>query len=470
MKKHILALLTALSLSGPALAVTNASYPSPTLNNVTVVGAGTFGGKSVSDPTLMGFITANETMTVCASGCQYTDPLVAFNAAIGTARFNPNTLITLQIGDGTYTVTNQFYTECACGHFLNIIGDTANPAAVVLNFTNIAGDNFGGFVATAGGNIGLIDGMTLNGVGAIASETATDTYWVPQSYGGGISASAGAYIGLGPHMFINHFYYSVVADNSAIVNAWQGGVTATDAGDVNFMARGNGTIICNNCHAIRAVDTTPAQVAAGGALGENYDSERGGSMYIDGSTGSSSHNSCVWALTNGKAWAHAVTCSGGLGGNGNGYGAITGGSIEATGATITGYAYGAYAAAGGVLDLSAVHISNSSLDGILSSPGGYINLSGTSVAGTTSGDQVVADSGQISGYNLTVTNTASGKFSLHSLHGGNMTVSNSCATVAGCPGSMIASDPAGSSSYTPSGGTATAIPGASYAASSLYLN
>jgi hypothetical protein len=62
--------------------------------------------------------------------------------------------------------------------------------------------------------IGYTDGMTINGVGARSAETSTDTSWNNQSYGAGIAATNGAYVGLGPHFAVNRFYYGVMADNN----------------------------------------------------------------------------------------------------------------------------------------------------------------------------------------------------------------------------------------------------------------
>ena len=129
----------------------------------------------------------------------------------------------------------------------------SDNSKVVINFTGIKGTNGGGFVADAGGIIGMIDGVTLNGVGAQSAHTDTSTSWYDQSYGAGIAASNGGVIHLGTHVTVNHFYYSVVADDGGVIDARGGGVTGTDAGDVNFMARGNGVIVCVPCTADRAV-------------------------------------------------------------------------------------------------------------------------------------------------------------------------------------------------------------------------
>lgn len=384
-----------------------------------------------------GVIFAPVTWTVCASGCNYTDPVTAGYAAVAVKRLN-NAIITIQIADGTYTEPNQFYTQCACGAFVQFIGDTANPAAVVLNFTGGAGTNLGGFVASDGGQIGLVDGLTINQVGAQTVENSFGTYWVPQSYGAGVAAAGGgSFVGLGSHLFIHSFYYGVVADDGGMVRALQGGVTATDAGDVDFMARGNGVIVCNGCVANRAADNTPG----GAVLGACFDAERGGALYVDGSTCSNHLVGGIVGLTGGHIWGHQLTVGASLTGTGNGANIWEYASAELGGSTFSG-------ANVNCLDIT-----------------GYADIgpSGTHTTTCTgaSGDGIVSDGGTITGSN--VSSKSNGGYGLHALHQGKMIIFNNAtpALLTGNTSGPGAADPAG---VAPAGAWAT------YAASSLNVN
>jgi hypothetical protein len=370
-------------LSNPA--VTGGTFSGPAITG------GTINGKAPTDPTLIGLLNANETLNVCQVGCAYPTVRSAWNVAISRARFG-GVVSTIHIADGTYTETDQFYTDSPAGKFVHIVGNTTDNSRVVINFTNIGGTGLGGFIVSAGGRIGLIDGVTLNGVGAISgstvsnmtgNETATGTVWNAQSYGAGIGAAGtGSLITLGAHVRVNHFYYGLFADNNGMVDAEQGGVTATDSGDVNMMARGNGVIICTPCTVNRAADTTHTSVAM---LGSGFDAERGGTLYIDGSTSVNSYHACINALTNGAAWAHDIKCSGGLNGQGYGFQVTEGGFIETfgtTGSTVTGYTTGIYVGAGSGMDVTDAKVSANSGDGIVVD-GGRLTGSGASSTGNT---------------------------------------------------------------------------------------
>jgi hypothetical protein len=152
------------------------------------------------------------------------------------------------------------------------------------------------------------------------------------------------------------------------VNAPDGGIVATDAGDVNFMARHNGTIICPHCQAVRAADTT-----AKPTLGCNFTAEEGGSLWIDGSSGRDSFTGGLCILSASHAWAHGLHLSGGLGGTqGSGIWATENGYGETEGSTVKGYATGVYVNNGGGLDLTGDHISDNGNDGV-QVDGGHVN-------------------------------------------------------------------------------------------------
>jgi len=362
---------------------------SQTISQGAIVGgtidpATTVEGKQIRDLQFLGFQTVySQTINVCPSGCTYNKVSDGWGRALSAAhRLFGHGVVILQIADGTYTETNQIYTTDPTGASINVIGDTADNSKVVIKFTNIKGNNSGGFVADNGGIIGLIDGVTLNGVGAQSAHSVASTSWYPQSYGAGIIAQHNAVIALGSHVTVNSFYYSVVADDGGMINARGGGVTGSDAGDVNFMARGNGTIVCTPCTANRAVDMTSPSTAI---LGGGFDAERGGSLYIDYSTCTNSNVACVTALSNGKAWAHNMTISSPLRSQEtSGFLAAENGIIEAQDSTISGMNIAVLAQNGGTAECDRCKITGSYSDGVIAD-GGLVLGTATQSQGSQTG-------------------------------------------------------------------------------------
>ncbi|MEZ7137240.1 hypothetical protein [Komagataeibacter sp. SM21] len=369
---------------GKKVDATGGTSTGQTLTGASIDATSKVNGTAITSPAWLGFQTGySSTITVCPAGCNYTTVSSGFGAALSMAhRLYGHGVVQLEIADGTYTETGQIYTTDPAGAFVNIIGDTANNANVVINFTGVKGTNAGGFVADNGGIIGLIDGVTLNAVGAQSAHTATSTSWYPASYGAGISAEHNAVIALGAHVTVNSFYYSVIADDGGMINARGGGVTGTDAGDVNFMARGNGTIVCTPCTATRAVDMTDPAVAV---LGGCYDAERGGSLYIDGSTCTGANVAGVTALSNGKAWSHGVTVTGALRPQATlGVWTTEGGMIEAQNSTITGMNNGVVAGNGATIECNGCSITGSYGDGVVADGGLFLGT-GTISQGSQTG-------------------------------------------------------------------------------------
>lgn len=342
----------------------------------------------------MGFQDSySKTLTVCPSGCAYSKISDGFTAALNAAHKTLNhSIIVLKIADGTYTETNQIYNNDPLGSFVKIEGNVSQPSRVVVNFTNVRGTNFSGFITSNGGILGSLDGVTLNAIGAQATHTGQQTAWHEQSYGAGVSATSGGIIHLGRHVVINHFYYGVVADDGGVVEARDGGVTVTDAGDVAFMARGNGVISCPSCTARRASDMTSPDTAR---LGFCFDAERGGALHIDGSTCTGAAVGGVYALTNGKVWAHGVRISAPLTSQVIGIYALSGGAVEAQNSVISGMGTGINAHDTGFIECDAC------------------------VVEASAGDNITADGGTFVGSGVKSTNAKNG-WGFHAFHQGVM--------------------------------------------------
>ncbi|GBQ88879.1 autotransporter outer membrane beta-barrel domain-containing protein [Asaia krungthepensis] len=387
-----------------------------------------------ANPALIGFQAVfSQNITVCASGCQFSDFTAAYNAAVLQAHLMyGNNFVEIDVGNGTYNINHNFSTSDPATARVHIVGNTSDPTQVVLNFTGTKGTNFTAFLANDGGIYGYMNGFTVtqpaDGSGAMAStDSAGRHLWNANSYGAGFGAyGGGSTIVLGPQMIVRNFYYSLVADNNGFVDVPNGsGVYLYDAGDVNAMARGGGTIVCLGCHASGASDYTNPSVAI---LGSSFDAERGGTLYIDGSTSAKTLEAGLLALSGGAAWAHNMAISSPVG---TGPGALISGNsaVELGGSSITGFSIGVNAQYG-FADISGTTLSNNSQAG------------------------VVADGGVVTGSNATIQNNT--QYGVQALHQGRVTLFASYKNMSG-NGTNFSAAPAGTTSGSGSSYTASSI-------------
>ncbi len=180
------------------------------------------------------------------------------NATIGQGR-----LVTIKFADGNYSFgAARFVINHPQGSQIAIIGDTATPAMVNLNFsgpsvpfTGYYRDDWAFWAINAGHTIGLIDGFTINGPGMTAAN----------AYGAiAISASDASSVTVGPHVTINNAYAGVAAFFSSTI--WADGITVTGGGDGNIWAYAGSTISCNGCTSTGA----NTFYSKSGALADNF--------------------------------------------------------------------------------------------------------------------------------------------------------------------------------------------------------
>lgn len=377
-------------------------------------------------------VSEDTTWTVCLFGCNYRNILDAWNAAL-KVNFSNEARLTIRVADGFYSLDNQIFTNVTKTQYVRIIGNTTTPSKVILNFNNTKGTNFSGFSVYGGGKIGLIDGVTIqaptDGTGALLSTDHLGRHtWNSQSYGSGVIAyGAGSNINIGNHVIIRNFYYSMTADNNGGIDAPQGGVSMALAGDVNAMARGGGVIVCTPCTATDVSDYTNPEIQ----LGSNYDAERGGSLYIDGSTGSKSLIAAITGLTGGHIWAHNVKISESLiFASGRGAWIAGNAAAEFTGCDVSGYNIGVNVADGGYADL------------------GKCNIHGNGQSGVT------ADGGRVTGNSVFI--TCNKTYGIQSIHQGEVIMFHTYAKMKG-NGTNFSVQPAGVERMSGSPYTASSI-------------
>lgn len=223
--------------------------------------------------------------------------------------FEGDGFVKIQIADGTYSIPQ---IEPKLGEAIDrveIIGNVANPANVVLNAD--ATNNKCGFLLQRGNGIFKLDGFTLNGVGAWVSAGI----WNEQGYGAGIMANYNSSVLIGSKVRVNKFYYGISSRYGSGVRC-EPGVVVTQAGDCGFFAFA-AALDSQGCQAFDVAHTVEG-------LGFGFTAEAGG--FIDASRSNAAGCAEAGFYANGASmWAHSTTADN----NKDGYRAINGGKIEA---------------------------------------------------------------------------------------------------------------------------------------------
>ncbi len=315
---------------------------------------GVFSG-SFAFPTCIGAngtpstISANDITTSVTLNVPADYPtLIAAKAYLDSKNIVGGAIVTIKIADGNYVVPDQFIVNNPQYGNVKILGNQSDLSKVILNFD--ATNNKNAFIAMDGGRIGLVDGLSINCVGARIGRSD----WNLQAYGAGIQATgSGSQIRVGSNIHINNCYYGELADNgSSIFN--DNGVEVNNSGDVNFLARFNSHITCLSCRGITASHITLDQFGGTVVLGFNFLAESSASMYVDGSYGADAQVAGFAAQTSASMWAHLVHAE-------------------------NGQSYGGLVKQNGYIEFSHAHFNNNS-GGILVSGGSGANIDGVETA------------------------------------------------------------------------------------------
>lgn len=257
------------------------------------------------DAAIPDVVSADETWTVDGSGATSTTfatPAAAV-AAAQAVRIAPNAVLTIEIDDGTYTMTTPLAVRHPDGARLEIVGNTSDPSRVVLSF-----EGSDGLVVDDGYVLGLLDGVTVQGDGAGTQKAA-------------VRVNA-AMARLGPATRLTGFSgFGVWASTGAIVIA----------GDVQSTSQGVDGFFVDHGSVLEAPGATASSNRHGVAAS--------GGSYVDFAGGTTTSNSQIglYAL-NGSA-VNAVGASSTSNGS-DGFRAYAGTSFYAPGASGSGNATG----------------------------------------------------------------------------------------------------------------------------------
>lgn len=297
-------------------------------------------------------ITANKTVTMCASGCTFSS-ILDFNTYVNTLTILGNYTVTLNISAGTYPATGSypisFLMQGGNWSHVQILGAAA--ATTILNFNNLNNNNAPAFFAQYGAHLNFINHVTINGVGGM---TGTHTWADPGSAGAAFSVQGHASVHAGADVVMNNYYYDVLADVGGYFLG-DAGVTGNHAGDVNFLARHGGVIHCEGCFANDAGDASMG-------LGCNFLAENDGVVWADSSTATAGLIGGFCASAGGAAWYHNVTVSGS---SGPGLYSFLGGIMFVDGSTSTSNNMGMMAATSGRIMGSNVTVSGNTQHGVM---------------------------------------------------------------------------------------------------------
>jgi len=136
--------------------------------------------------------------------------------------------VQIKLGPGTWNLNQTLNLNHPYGQNIQLIGDVNTPVNVNLLMNNPLIPGFDLITCTNGNSFGLINGVTITGVGDAANAYAA------------IKADGGAFIQLGSNVIINNCRHGVMADRGSVILA--------DYVETKNCAYGNGFYASNRSH------------------------------------------------------------------------------------------------------------------------------------------------------------------------------------------------------------------------------
>jgi hypothetical protein len=191
-------------------------------------------------------ISANATLNVPS---QFSTIQAALNYLNGFM-IAPGVAVTIQVADGTYVMPATLVVSHPNGQNIHIIGDVANPAGVVLDYSTA---NTDGVNVATGYALGELNGFTVKGKGAIVTGSQNIHFGV-YTYGGQFNK-------LGPNVVVDGFYYGVSALNGGTIycngsDATTNRLEVKNSGDVGIWAISGSFVSCVYAYVHDSADST----------------------------------------------------------------------------------------------------------------------------------------------------------------------------------------------------------------------
>lgn len=217
--------------------------------------------------------------------------------------------VTIQVADGTYTMTNGINLNHPCGANIRLVGNETTPVNCVLQVTGEPSFNM---LSCSNGNVfGYLNGFRIH---ATTKATLAHNF-------SGIIAYNGATIICGNEMEVNNFYYGINSSYNSTIEADYAKVE--NAGDVGIWAFCGSFISAKNAQSNYASDTI-------NGWGFGFQAEYGSNINVEGSSATGNNIAGFASLSNSQVRALNTTSNGNIG---SGYFSRGGGNIEAYGGT-----------------------------------------------------------------------------------------------------------------------------------------
>lgn len=176
--------------------------------------------ETIEDDPRPSWITTDTTWTIASSGGDYTSIAAAVEAT-REVRVRPDAVLTLDVADGTWTLTGTVNLDHPDGANIELVGNEADPSKVVVN----AASSSSAFVVRDGHGFGRIAGFTLR-------SASTDGVGLQVTNGAWASADA---------LVVEGFDACVEALLGGVLTVNSGGLTASDC-DEGIRARLGGIV------------------------------------------------------------------------------------------------------------------------------------------------------------------------------------------------------------------------------------
>lgn len=232
-------------------------------------------------------ITSNTTINVPAD---YATLTAAF-AYLNTKSILSNVTVTVQVADGTYTLTTSLSLNHPQASQIRLVGNELTPSNCILR---VATSGFDCFVSSNGNTFGYLNGFKFyKTVKALASDNST-----------AILALNGATIICGTSIIVDNWYYGIAARNGSFIYAPSAQVD--HSGDVGIWAFVGSSIEAPNAVSNNAIDVA-------NNLGFGFQAEYGSALNCSGSSATGCQIAGIAALSGSTVRALATTSTSNIG-------------------------------------------------------------------------------------------------------------------------------------------------------------
>jgi len=248
------------------------------------------------------------------------------------------TTVTIQVADGTYTLTSGINANHPQGSQIRLVGNETTPDNCIITVS--AAPTFDALIVSNGNTLGYLNGFrfTLASKAGRANNNAA------------VLANNGATIICGPKVKTNNWYYGIAARNGSFVSCDY--AVVDNAGDVGIWAFVGSTVYCRYASSSNANDNA-------NGYGYGFQAEYGSAMDCSNASASGCSIAGIASLSNSNLRAISATSSSNTG---SGFLARDNGTIENHSSTANSNTrYGEERITGGVIHGSGVTLSTNTL-------------------------------------------------------------------------------------------------------------